>query len=50
MHQLLECIRICLEKQVLWMVGKENASVKSGECIGCARCIEVCNDDTLNFN
>lgn len=45
-----ECIRICLEKQVLWIGGKENASVKSGECIRCARCIEVCNDDTLNFN
>lgn len=45
-----ECIRICPEKQVLWMVGKESASVKSGECIRCARCIEVCNDDALNFN
>ncbi|HEF1397427.1 TPA: quinol dehydrogenase ferredoxin subunit NapH [Campylobacter jejuni] len=45
-----ECIRICPEKQVLWMVGKESTSVKSGECIRCARCIEVCNDDALNFN
>lgn len=44
------CVGICPEKQVLWMVGKESANVTSGECIRCGRCIDVCNDDALNFN
>ncbi len=45
----MNCKNICPEKQVLWMVGKETTFVSSGECINCARCIEVCNDDALNF-
>jgi ferredoxin-type protein NapH len=45
----MNCKNICPEKQVLWMIGKESAVVKSGECINCGRCIEVCNDDALNF-
>ncbi|MBX0856121.1 quinol dehydrogenase ferredoxin subunit NapH [Campylobacter coli] len=45
-----KCIGICPEKQVLWMIAKESASVNSGECIRCGRCVEVCNDDALNFN
>lgn len=48
--QCYKCMLVCPEKQVLWMIGKQSASVKSGECIRCARCIEVCNDDALNFN
>ncbi len=45
----MNCKNICPEKQVLWMITKESAVVKSGECINCGRCIEVCNDDALNF-
>ncbi len=45
----MNCKNICPEKQVLWMIGKESVFVTSGECINCARCIEVCNDDALNF-
>ncbi|MCW1360335.1 quinol dehydrogenase ferredoxin subunit NapH [Campylobacter sp. CCS1377] len=45
-----KCIGICPEKQVLWMIAKESASVNSGECIKCGRCIEVCDDNALNFN
>jgi len=45
----MNCKNICPEKQVLWMIGKESVFVSSGECINCARCIEVCNDDALNF-
>ena len=46
----LKCKAVCPENQVLSMIGKNSESVKSGECIRCARCIEVCNDDALNFN
>ncbi len=45
----LNCKNVCPEKQVLHMIGKESVFVTSGECINCARCIEVCNDDALNF-
>jgi len=45
----LNCKNVCPERQVLWMVGKESVFINSGECINCARCIEVCNDDALNF-
>jgi len=45
----MNCKNICPEKQVLPMVGKENGFVISGECINCGRCIEVCNDDALQF-
>jgi len=45
----MNCKNVCPEKQVLWMVGKESLFITSGECINCARCIEVCNDDALNF-
>jgi ferredoxin-type protein NapH len=32
------------------MVGKSSEQVLSGECTNCARCIEVCDDDALNFS
>ncbi len=46
----MNCKNVCPEKQVLWMIGKESVIVSSGECINCGRCIEVCNDDALNFS
>jgi ferredoxin-type protein NapH len=46
----MKCKAICPEKEVLHMVGKESAYVSMGECINCGRCIEVCDDDALNFS
>ena len=46
----MKCKEICPENQVLYMVTKESIPVLSGECTNCARCIEVCDDDALNFS
>ena len=45
----MRCIEICPEPQVLPMVGKASALVKSGECTNCGRCVEVCNDNAMKF-
>lgn len=46
----MKCKVVCPEHQVLHMVGKNSAPVLSGECTNCARCIEVCDDDALEFS
>jgi ferredoxin-type protein NapH len=46
----MKCKVVCPEPQVLHMVGKESMPVLSGECINCGRCIEVCDDDALEFS
>jgi ferredoxin-type protein NapH len=46
----MECKVVCPESQVLFMVSKESMQVLGGECTNCGRCIEVCNDDALNFS
>ncbi len=46
----MKCKVVCPEHQVLHMIGKESLSVTSGECTNCARCIEVCDDDALEFS
>ncbi len=46
----MDCKVVCPEKQVLFMIDKESLPVLSGECTLCARCIEVCNDNALNFS
>ena len=46
----MQCKVVCPETQVLHMIGKESLPVLSGECTNCARCIEVCDDDALNFS
>jgi len=46
----MECKVVCPENQVLHMVGKSSEQVLLGECTNCARCIEVCNDDALDFS
>ncbi len=45
----MNCVNICPESQVLHMVGKHSSLVRSGECINCGRCVEVCNDDAIYF-
>jgi ferredoxin-type protein NapH len=32
------------------MIGKKSIPVLSGECTNCARCIEVCDDEALDFS
>lgn len=46
----MKCTDICPEKQVLHMVGEQSGPVLSGECINCGRCVEVCDDDAVNFS
>jgi len=46
----MECKVVCPESQVLHMIGKKSLPVLSGECSNCARCIEVCDDNALEFS
>ena len=46
----MKCKVVCPENQVLHMIGKESLPILSGECTNCARCIEVCDDDALEFS
>ena len=46
----MKCKEICPESQVLHMITKESKPVLSGECTNCGRCVEVCDDDALNFS
>lgn len=46
----MNCKTVCHEHQVLHMVGKESLPVLSGECTNCGRCVEICDDDALNFS
>jgi len=48
--ECMDCKLICPEKQVLSIITKENGFILSGECTNCGRCIDVCNDDALNFS
>ncbi|MEO5356347.1 MAG: quinol dehydrogenase ferredoxin subunit NapH [Nitrospirae bacterium YQR-1] len=45
----MKCLKACPEKQVLDMVGQKSSMVKSGQCIQCGRCAEVCNDNAITF-
>ncbi|HHB93844.1 MAG TPA: quinol dehydrogenase ferredoxin subunit NapH, partial [Campylobacterales bacterium] len=44
------CKVVCPENQVLHMINKSSISVTDGECTNCGRCIDVCNDDALEFS
>ncbi|KIM08415.1 MAG: quinol dehydrogenase [Sulfurovum sp. FS08-3] len=46
----MKCKVVCPEMHVLHMVGKSSEQVLLGECTNCGRCIEVCDDDALNFS
>lgn len=48
--ECMECKLICPEKQVLHIVAKRSGFISSGECTNCGRCVEVCEDDALDFS
>jgi ferredoxin-type protein NapH len=46
----MDCFDVCIEPQVLSIVGKESDFIRPGACINCGRCVEVCNDKALYFS
>jgi len=47
--ECMECKVVCPENQVLHMIKKESIAVRDGECTNCGRCVDVCNDNALEF-
>lgn len=45
----MKCKVVCPEVQVLHMISKSSEPVLQ-ECTNCGRCIEVCDDNALNFS
>ncbi|MEN8226436.1 MAG: quinol dehydrogenase ferredoxin subunit NapH [Bacteroidota bacterium] len=45
----MKCKDVCHEVQVLDFIGQKSGYVK-GACSNCGRCIEVCEDNALNFS
>ncbi len=46
----MKCKEVCPESQVLNMIGKRSEDVSKIECTNCGRCIDVCDDDALDFH
>jgi ferredoxin-type protein NapH len=46
----MKCTTVCPEKPVLNMIGKRSEYVSQAECTNCGRCIDVCDDDALEFS
>ncbi len=46
----MKCKEVCPEVQVLNIIGKRSELVSQIECTNCGRCIDVCDDDALNFS
>ena len=46
----MECKKVCPEPDVLHTIGRESSQILSGACLNCARCIEVCEDEALDFS
>ncbi|AII15038.1 menaquinol dehydrogenase NapGH, membrane component NapH [Campylobacter iguaniorum] len=44
-----KCKVVCPEEKVLDIVGTKSGIISS-ECISCGKCVEVCNDDAINFS
>lgn len=44
-----KCFSICPEPHVLDIIGKDSATINNIDCIKCARCVEVCDDNALNY-
>lgn len=45
----MACIDVCIEPQVLSIVGKQSDFIRQGACTNCGRCIEACDDNALKF-
>ncbi len=46
----MKCKEVCPEVQVLNMIGKRSEIVSQIECTNCGRCIDVCDDNALEFS
>ncbi|WP_456392362.1 quinol dehydrogenase ferredoxin subunit NapH [Nitratifractor sp.] len=46
----MKCKEVCPEVQVLGMIGKRSEFVSGQECSNCGRCVDVCDDDALDFH
>ena len=45
-----DCITVCPEKEVLFMINRSSESVLMGECTNCGRCVDVCCEEALEFS
>lgn len=45
----MDCFDVCIEEQVLSIIGKESNYIRSGACTNCGRCIETCKDNALKY-
>lgn len=46
----MACFSVCIEEQVLSVVGKESDFIRPGACTNCGRCIEACDDNAMKFD
>lgn len=46
----MKCKKVCPEIQVLAIIGKESGKISSSDCTDCGRCIDVCDDNALDFS
>ncbi|MEN8225221.1 MAG: quinol dehydrogenase ferredoxin subunit NapH [Bacteroidota bacterium] len=45
----MKCKDVCHEEQVLDLIGETSGCIK-GACSNCGRCVEVCDDNALNYS
>ncbi|MCK5847496.1 MAG: quinol dehydrogenase ferredoxin subunit NapH [Bacteroidales bacterium] len=45
----MKCKVVCPEEQVLDIIGLETDTIKMGACTNCGACIDICDDDALEF-
>jgi len=45
----MKCKVVCPEIQVLDIIGIKSGTINQGACTNCGRCIDVCDDDSLNY-
>ena len=45
----MKCKEVCHEEPVLHFIGEKSGFIR-GACSNCGRCIEVCDDDALEFS
>ena len=45
----MKCKVVCPEIEVLDIIGIKSGTINKGACTNCGRCIDVCDDNSLNF-